>query len=59
MLDELRRKMGTAAFWGAMGGYLVDHRFGLAGTRTLLDALVKASPVDLGPILRARFPALY
>lgn len=59
VLDELRRKMGTAAFWGAMGGYLVDHRFGLAGTRTLLDALVKASPVDLGPILRARFPALY
>lgn len=59
VLDELRRKMGTDTFWGAMGAYLTDHRFGLAGTRTLLDALVKASPVDLGPILRARFPALY
>lgn len=59
MLDELRRKMGTDTFWGAMGAYLTDHRFGLAGTRTLLDALVKATSVDLGPILRARFPALY
>ena len=59
VLDQLRRRMGTATFWSAMGGYLTDHRFGLAGTRTLLDALVEASPVDLGPILRARFPALY
>lgn len=59
VLDELRRKMGSATFWKAMGGYLDDHRFGLSGTRTLLDALVKATKVDLGPILRARFPALY
>ncbi|MEO8469245.1 MAG: hypothetical protein ABI573_06210 [Chloroflexota bacterium] len=59
VLDELRRNMGTAAFWSAVGGYLTDHRFGLAGTQTLLDALVKASPVDLGPILQARFPAIY
>ncbi len=59
VLDQLRRRMGTATFWSAIGTYLTDHRFGLAGTRTLLDALVKASSADLGPILRARFPALY
>jgi hypothetical protein len=59
LLDELRRRMGTDRFWSAVGGYLEDHRFALAGTKVLLDALMKASPVDLGPILRARFPALY
>ena len=59
VLDELRRTMGTATFWSAIAGYLTDHRFGLVGTQTLLDALVKATSVDLGPILRARFPALY
>lgn len=59
LLDDLRRAMGTDRFWAALGGYLEANRFGLGGTRQLLDALRVASPVDLLPTLRARFPSLY
>lgn len=59
VLDDLREAMGTDRFWAAMGAYLESNRFGLGGTRQLLDALRDASPVDLMPTLRARFPSLY
>lgn len=59
VLDDARRRMGTSAFWAAIRGYLEDHRFGLGSTRALLTALVDVSSVDLGPLLRARFPSLY
>lgn len=59
VLDEIRGRMGDAAFWAALRGYLQDHRFGIGGTRALLQALVDGSTVDLGPILRARFPSLF
>ena len=59
VLDDLREAIGTDHFWAAIGGYLEANRFGLAGTRELLDALTVASPVDLLPTLRARFPSLY
>ena len=39
LLDNARRKMGSAAFWAALRGYIADHRWGLSHTRTLLDAL--------------------
>jgi hypothetical protein len=59
LLDDLRRRMGSAAFWAGLRGYVTDHRFGLAGTRPLLDALDAATPLDLRPALAARFPRLY
>jgi hypothetical protein len=59
VLDDVRLAMGTDRFWTAIGGYLDKHRFGLGGTRQLLEALRAASPVDLLPELRARFPSLY
>ncbi|MBI2763791.1 MAG: hypothetical protein HYX54_08605 [Chloroflexi bacterium] len=59
VLDAIRRHMGDAAFWAALRGYLEDHRFGIGGTRALLQSLVDGSTVDLGPILRARFPSLF
>ena len=58
-LDDLRAAMGTERFWGALRDYLTANRFGLGGTRQLLEALRAASPVDLLPTLRARFPSLY
>jgi hypothetical protein len=59
VLDAIREAMGTDRFWGALHDYLEANRFGLAGTRQLLDALQAASPVDLRPTLEARFPDLY
>jgi len=59
VLNDLREAMGTDRFWAALGGYLEANRFGLSGTRQLLDAIRAASQVDLLPTLRARFPALY
>jgi len=59
VLDDLREAVGTERFWTAMHDYLEANRFGLGGTRQLLEALVAASPVELTPTLRARFPDLY
>ena len=59
VLDDLREAMGTDRFWTALRDYLEANRFGLAGTRQLLDALRAASPVDLLPMIRERFPSLY
>jgi aminopeptidase N len=59
LLDDARRKMGTTAFFGALRGYLGGHRWQLVHTRTLLDALDAATPLDLARSWRARFPTLY
>ena len=59
LLDNARRRMGGPAFWHALRGYLADHRWGIAHTRTLLDALDDATPLDLRAWWRPRFPSLY
>ncbi|HEY4227508.1 MAG TPA: hypothetical protein VGM49_04150, partial [Candidatus Limnocylindrales bacterium] len=59
VLDQIRKDMGTAKFWAAMGTYLDDNRYALVGTKVLLDALQRATKVDLSSILKARFPTLY
>jgi hypothetical protein len=59
LLDDLRRRMGTDRFWAALRTYLEANRNGIAGTKALLEALRDASPVDLLPLLRPRFPDLY
>ena len=59
VLDDLREAMGTDRFWTAMHDYVEAHRDGLGGTRQLLETLRAASPVDLLPTLRGRFPDLY
>ena len=59
LLDDVRKKMGTNAFWKAMGSYLEANRYGLGGTRQLLEALRAATSVDLLPLFRSRFPKLY
>ena len=59
VLDDLRERVGTTRFWAAIRGYIEASRFGLGGTRQLLDAITAASAADLLPLLRARFPSLY
>ena len=57
LLDDARRKMGSAVFWTALRRYIADNRYGIAGTRTLLDALDAATPLDLwSTMFRSRFP---
>jgi hypothetical protein len=58
-LNSLRAQMGNAVFWAALRGYLAEHRFGLAGSRTLLDALDAATPLDVAALARPRFPSRY
>ena len=59
LLDNARVRMGSKPFWAALRGYLADHRWGLSHTRTLLDALDAATPLNLRPTWRSRFPSLY
>jgi hypothetical protein len=59
LLDDQRRRMGDAGFWEALRAYLDEHRWGIAGTRALLDTLDAGTPLDLAPRLRPRFPSLY
>jgi hypothetical protein len=59
LLDNARRKMGSALFWKTLRGYIADHRWGLSHTRTLLDALDAATPLNLAAWWQARFPTLY
>lgn len=59
LLDDARRRIGSSAYWAAIRGYIAAHRFGLVHTRTLLDAIAAASPVDLAACWRSRFPSLY
>ena len=59
LLNEARRRMGSTAFWGALRKYVADNRFGLTGTKTLLQALDDATPVDLSKLFAPRFPNYY
>lgn len=59
LLDDARRRIGSAAYWAAIRTYIAAHRFGLVHTRTLLDAIDAASTADLAARWRSRFPSLY
>jgi hypothetical protein len=57
LLDDARKRMGSAAFWAALRGYLEDNRWGLSHTSALLKALDDATPKDLGAWWARRFPS--
>ena len=59
LLDDVRRKMGSTVFWRALRRYMVDQRFDLSTTQTLLTALDDATPLDLRATFEKRFPAYY
>jgi aminopeptidase N len=58
-LDDLRKKMGSTAFWSALKGYVAANRYKVVATRTLLTALDDATTLDLVPRYEPRFPRLY
>jgi hypothetical protein len=58
-LDDIRRRMGSTAFWAGIRDYLAAHRFKLTTTKTLLDTLDAHTPLDLVPRYEPRFPRYY
>lgn len=59
LLDDVRKTMGSAAYWSAIRGYVSQHRYGMGSTRELLDALQAHTTRDLRPILAPRLPSMY
>jgi len=59
VLDRVRQQMGSNRFWAAVRGYLEKYRYGIAGTKEILEALRGGSDANIGGILRTRFPGLY
>jgi hypothetical protein len=60
LLDTARQQMGSTAFWAALEVWADANRYRIATTKSLLDELDAATPLDLGKTLFApRFPRLY
>jgi hypothetical protein len=57
-LDDYRRAVGDPAFWRGIRSYYATYRYGMGGTRQLLDALDAAAGRD-GAAHAALFPKLY
>jgi hypothetical protein len=58
-LTDYRRRVGEAAFWRGIRNYYQEYKFGIGGTRQLLDALDAAAPAGTGGQHDNRFPGLY
>ena len=58
-LDDLRRRMGSSAFWAGIRDYYASYRFRLAGTKDLLVVLDSHTALDLVPRYGPRFPGYY
>jgi hypothetical protein len=58
LLDDLRRRMGTTAFFGALQTYLDEHRFGLGSTADLVATLDAATPLAVRAFLGRLLPSL-
>jgi hypothetical protein len=58
VLNAIRKRAGNSAFFGALRGYLADHRQGIGSTRALLAALDAVDPADLATRLQPRFPRI-
>jgi aminopeptidase N len=59
LLDDARRDMGNAAFFGALRDYIRAQRWELSHTKTLLDTIDDATSINLAARWRSRFPSLY
>jgi hypothetical protein len=59
LLERLRDRMGSDAYWRAIRAYVAEHRFGIGSTREFLANLEAFTTRDLQPILARWFPSLY
>ncbi len=58
LLDDLRRRMGTATYFAALRTYLDAHRFGIGSTAELVATLDAATPIDVRSFLGRLLPRL-
>ena len=58
-LNDLRVRMGPAAFWTGLRTWVREQRFAIAPTKSLLETLDEATPLNLVPRFEPRFPRLY
>jgi hypothetical protein len=58
-IDDLRRRMGSSAFWGGVKAYVAENRYKLTSTKRLLDTLDAHTTLNLKPRYEPRFPRLY
>ncbi len=58
LLDDVRRHVGNASFFGALRRYAAAHRFGFGSTQALIVALDAVDPRNLASAWRSRFPRL-
>jgi hypothetical protein len=59
LLNAVRLRMGSTLFWRTLREYVAAHRYRMVTTPTLLNTLDDATPVDLSPMFRPRFPRFY
>jgi hypothetical protein len=58
-LDDLRKSMGTTAFWRAMRDYVAANRYKLAATKTLLATIDNHTTLNFTARYHSRFPRIY
>jgi hypothetical protein len=58
-VDDLRRSMGSTAFWRAMRDYVAAYRYKLVSTKTLLTTIDNHTRLVFAPRYHTRFPRLY
>jgi hypothetical protein len=58
-IDDLRRRMGSTAFWRGIRAYVAANRFQFGSTKELLDTLDAATTLNLVPRYTPRFPSIY
>ena len=59
LLDDMRKTMGSTAFWRGLRAYVDASRWGIAPTKRLLEVLDDNTSKDLVPRYAPRFPRLY
>ena len=59
LLNQARSKMGSTLFWSTLRQYVIDRRYRISTTKTLLQTLDDATPVNLSTLFAPRFPSLY
>ncbi len=58
-LDDYRKRVGATAFWNGMRAYYEQYKFGMGGTRQLLEALDAAAAAELAGGHEDRFPSIF
>ena len=59
LINQVRSRMGSTLFWSTIRQYLLDRRYRISNTQSLLRTLDDATPADLSTLFRSRFPAFY